>query len=100
MSDRVRIEIEAGVADVRLNRPDKLNALDPAMLSALRSLGTRDLELVTLVVLEDLSLAEAGLALGISPSAAKARMHRSRTRLREQLGDAVLDPTAPAGGTA
>jgi enoyl-CoA hydratase/carnithine racemase len=32
---RVTIAIEKGVADVRLARPDKLNALDPAMFAAL-----------------------------------------------------------------
>lgn len=32
---RVTIAIEAGVADVRLARPDKLNALDPAMFEAI-----------------------------------------------------------------
>lgn len=32
---RVTVSVEAGVADVRLNRPDKLNALDPAMFEAL-----------------------------------------------------------------
>lgn len=31
MSDRVRIEVSDGVADVRLDRPDKHNALDAAM---------------------------------------------------------------------
>ena len=35
MSDRVQIEIDEGVAHVRLNRPDKMNALDGAMFSAL-----------------------------------------------------------------
>ena len=30
-NDRVTISLEAGVADVRLNRPDKMNAVDPAM---------------------------------------------------------------------
>jgi len=39
MSDRVTIEIAAGVADVRLNRPDKINALDPAMFQALVEAG-------------------------------------------------------------
>ena len=34
---RVTVTVEGGVADVRLNRPDKINALDPAMFSALRS---------------------------------------------------------------
>lgn len=35
MSDRVTVEIVDGVADVRLNRPDKMNALDKAMFDAL-----------------------------------------------------------------
>ena len=35
MEERVRIEIEDGVAEVRLARPDKLNALDPAMFAAI-----------------------------------------------------------------
>jgi len=39
MSDRVTIEIENGVADVRLNRPDKMNALDNAMFHALAEAG-------------------------------------------------------------
>lgn len=61
--------------------------LDPAMLDALRALNVADLRLVTLVVLEDLSLAEAADALGISHTAAKSRMHRARTRLRTRLGE-------------
>ncbi len=39
MSDRVTLELRDGVADVRLNRPDKMNALDPAMFSALIEAG-------------------------------------------------------------
>ena len=39
MSDRVTVNIEAGVADVRLNRPEKLNALDSAMFQALAETG-------------------------------------------------------------
>jgi enoyl-CoA hydratase/carnithine racemase len=36
MSDeRVSVTVDGGIADVRLNRPDKLNALDPAMFAAL-----------------------------------------------------------------
>ena len=41
MSDRVSITIEDGVADVRLNRPDKLNALDHAMFTTLVEAGDR-----------------------------------------------------------
>ena len=39
MSDRVTISQSNGVADVRLNRPDKRNALDGAMFSALAEAG-------------------------------------------------------------
>ena len=53
MSDRVTVHIEDHIADVRLNRPDKLNALDLAMFEGLvetgRSLSTdRSLRAVVL----------------------------------------------------
>ena len=41
MNDRVQISIEDGVADVRLVRVDKMNALDPAMFEALVAAGDR-----------------------------------------------------------
>jgi len=39
VADRVTVSVQGGVADVRLNRPDKINALDPAMFSALAEAG-------------------------------------------------------------
>jgi enoyl-CoA hydratase/carnithine racemase len=39
MSERIRVHVADGVADVRLNRPDKLNALDPAMFDSLVATG-------------------------------------------------------------
>jgi len=41
MSDRVSLKIEDGVADVRLVRTDKMNALDPAMFDALLETGEK-----------------------------------------------------------
>ena len=41
MSDRVTVSVDAGVADVRLNRPEKRNALDGAMFIALAEAGER-----------------------------------------------------------
>lgn len=38
---RVTVHIDAGIADVRLNRPDKRNGLDPAMFVALVEVGER-----------------------------------------------------------
>jgi len=39
MSDRVRVSIQDGVADVRLARPDKMNAIDSDMFQALAETG-------------------------------------------------------------
>lgn len=44
MSDRVTLEINDGVADVRLNRPDKMNALDQPMFAGLIETGLQLLE--------------------------------------------------------
>jgi enoyl-CoA hydratase/carnithine racemase len=41
MSERVSIDIQGGVADVRLTRADKMNALDQAMFLALIEAGER-----------------------------------------------------------
>ena len=42
VSDRVLLTVDDdGVAHVRLNRPDKMNALDPDMFDALRATGAR-----------------------------------------------------------
>jgi enoyl-CoA hydratase/carnithine racemase len=39
MADRVTIDIQGGIADVRMNRPEKVNALDGAMFAALVEAG-------------------------------------------------------------
>lgn len=39
--DRVTVTVEEGVADVRLNRPEKMNALDPPMFEAIAEVGDR-----------------------------------------------------------
>src|SRR5262245_61344557 len=39
MSDRVLVSIDSGVADVRLNRADKRNALDGEMFAAIAEAG-------------------------------------------------------------
>lgn len=39
MNDRVRLGISDGIAEVRLMRADKMNALDPAMFEAIASAG-------------------------------------------------------------
>jgi len=41
MSDRVSVNVSEGVADVRMNRPEKMNALDQPMFEALVDAGSR-----------------------------------------------------------
>ena len=41
MEDRIRVDLHAGVADVRLMRADKMNALDDAMFGALVATGEK-----------------------------------------------------------
>ena len=41
MTDRITVDIQGGVADVRMVRTDKMNALDDAMFSALIDTGER-----------------------------------------------------------
>ena len=39
MSERITVAMSAGIADVRLNRPEKMNALDQAMFQAIAAAG-------------------------------------------------------------
>ncbi len=72
--------------------------IDPQLRAALKTLPERDLHLLTLVVLEDQTLADAAALLGISESAAKTRLHRLRQRLRADLGtDSRTDLRADLG---
>jgi enoyl-CoA hydratase/carnithine racemase len=86
-SPRVTVAVEAGVADVRLNRPEKLNALDPAMFDALIEAGTRlaDDPSVRAVVL---SGAGRGFCSGLDFAAFQAMAEaEGGSRLTTRLGD-------------
>lgn len=41
MTERVTISIKDGIADVRMNRADKMNAIDPAMFAGLNEAGRK-----------------------------------------------------------
>ncbi len=76
------------------------------LLDAVRSLGEPDAALVLLIALEGFSPAEAGAAVGLSPGAARVRLHRARKRLQQRLGtpaalitSGLLDDTLQEGAT-
>lgn len=83
-----------------LDPADYVDVISPDLATALRRLSTRDLQLVTLVVVEDVALADAATVLGISPGAAKVRLHRARARLRTHLtAGATTTTTSPTPTT-
>ena len=56
-----------------------------ALRAALNALSPGERELLLLVAWEGLTPAEAGLALGLSPEAARSRLHRARKRSQSVL---------------
>ena len=56
-----------------------------ALLPALRTLREADREILMLVAWEELSHAEIGRAMGISPNAVAIRVHRARKRLADRM---------------
>ncbi|WP_167726696.1 RNA polymerase sigma factor [Cryobacterium sp. TMT3-29-2] len=66
-------------------KPIAPESSDDAAIAALAALPARDQELITLVVWEGLSIAEAGAVIGIRPDAARARYSRARRNLRARL---------------
>jgi RNA polymerase sigma factor (sigma-70 family) len=71
-------------ADVAGDRLERLDATS-AVAAALRELSETDARLVSLVLLEEIPLADAAAAIGVSYGAAKTRIHRARQRLRTHL---------------
>lgn len=61
--------------------------VDPRLHRALLQLSEEDVALLTLVVLEDFTIADAAAVLGLSPGGAKTRLHRARQRIRKTLPD-------------
>lgn len=83
---------------------DGLLDADPELADAWRQLPARHRELLSLVVLEDMPVSQAAVALGVSANAASIRLHRAKKALAEAISTArsEADPTAtrpdPASG--
>ena len=61
--------------------------LGPRLAAAVAALPRQDRELLLLFAWAELSYADAATALGTTTSAVKARLHRIRVRMRQELGD-------------
>lgn len=80
-----RGEVQPDAAEVALDT-HALGA-DGRLRDGLCALNKADAQLFALVALEGYPVGTAAELLGLSPSAASSRLHRVRTRLREQLVD-------------
>ncbi len=83
MEQRIRVTITDGVADVRLSRPDKMNALDQAMFDALVQTGQsliEDRSLRAVVLSGEGRAFCAGLDMGRFQSMAPAAADDASTR--------------------
>ncbi len=103
MSDRVSVTITDGVADVRLNRPDKLNALDPAMFEALIETGEAlkaDRSVRAVVLSGEGRGFCAGLDFGSFQAMAGADQGAGASPTAGNGEDAQASPTAGSGQAA
>jgi RNA polymerase sigma-70 factor (ECF subfamily) len=80
-----RAEEQTDAAEVALGT--HALGVDARLRVGLHSLNKIDAHLFVLVALEGYPVTAGAEQLGLSVSAARARLHRVRTRLREQLGD-------------
>jgi RNA polymerase sigma-70 factor (ECF subfamily) len=65
--------------------------VDTDVAAALRDLSPRDARLLALVALEGYSVTDAAGVLGVSPGAARTRLHRVRATLKRSLGHDTLE---------
>jgi RNA polymerase sigma factor (sigma-70 family) len=71
--------------------------MDKDAARALATLSTADLQLVSLVVFEEYTVAAAAAVLNLTPAAAKSRMHRARQRMKTAI-NAALQPSPALEG--
>lgn len=78
--------------DLKFQPAPDARALDPELLTALRSLTSVDREALLLIAWEDLSPSLAAKSLGVSQTAFRVRLHRARRRLRRALAARRISP--------
>lgn len=82
-STKARAAPTAPPADASAQRRET----DEQVRRAVAKLPAKEREVVVLYYLEELSAAEVGQVLKISPGAVDVRLHRARAHLRQRLSD-------------
>lgn len=86
------VDVEAVAADARSTPAEvaELKELTELVRGCIRMLRPRDATLVTMVAYLGFTPTEVGAVLGMSPTAAKVALHRTRQRLRTALLASLL----------
>jgi RNA polymerase sigma factor (sigma-70 family) len=80
-----RVENSRSAEDVALEQIEEIRIAEQVR-DAVRTLTPSDAGLITLVLFEHYSTAQAANALGITDGAARTRLHRARTRIAVSIG--------------
>ena len=83
--NRLRGRIRSATPPAWADSPPEVTDRAGALLPALQSLREADREILMLVAWEEMSHAEIGKAMGISPNAVAIRVHRARKRLKDRM---------------
>lgn len=91
-----RLLVHARIAHSR-SRPAAPDGPDGDLVAAMARLSDADQELLRLVAWEGLDGTQVAQVLGVSPTAARVRLHRARQRLRDRLGQVGRLGPVPSG---
>lgn len=103
-----RLRAESRIVGHRLLDEDAISRIEDrlesekltrALYRALAVLPVRDRQLMELVAVDGMSVTEAAEQLGVKPGTARVRLHRSRARLRDHLGEPALLESMDVDGT-
>lgn len=83
--NRLRSKIRGATPPAWAYSPPEVADRASTLLPALHSLREADREILMLVAWEEMSHAEIGEAMGISPNAVAIRVHRARKRLADRM---------------
>jgi RNA polymerase sigma-70 factor, ECF subfamily len=90
--EKVRLRLEAPSSAMQERSNDGFDQVenDLAMRAALTALSLDDREVILLVAWEDLDTAGLAIALGISKTTARVRLHRARKRLASEFAKSAV----------
>jgi len=83
--NRLRSRIRSATGPAWAESPPEITDRASALLPGLQGLREADREILMLVAWEEMSHAEIGEAMGISPNAVAIRVHRARKRLEDRM---------------